>query len=149
MYAEERRLILRNAWGAAGHYRIKCAPLSRFKEETARAVVSRMKPLSLYHPALYWLRVWQKKTVPPDCLALFQQALRTPRRRSRASAISLPQTHLETHPQTRRLRPRPATQQSHQPQNRRRRYRQRHHRPRRTLLLLPPRRPPDFEARLR
>ena len=36
------------------------APLT-FKEETARAVVSRMKPLSLYHPALYWLRVWQKR----------------------------------------------------------------------------------------
>jgi len=35
--------------------------LSRFKEETAIAVVSRMKPLSLYHPALYWLRVWQKR----------------------------------------------------------------------------------------
>lgn len=39
----------------------KMRALSRFKEETAIAVVSRMKPLSLYHPALYWLRVWQKR----------------------------------------------------------------------------------------
>lgn len=33
----------------------------RLKEATASADVSRMKPLSLYHPALYWLRVWQKR----------------------------------------------------------------------------------------
>jgi vancomycin resistance protein VanW len=32
---------------------------SRMK--TAAAVLTRMKPLSLYHPALYWLRVWQKR----------------------------------------------------------------------------------------
>lgn len=29
--------------------------------KTASAVLTRMKPLSLYHPALYWLRVWQKR----------------------------------------------------------------------------------------
>jgi vancomycin resistance protein YoaR len=28
---------------------------------TAVAVLTRMKPLSLYHPALYWLHVWQKR----------------------------------------------------------------------------------------
>jgi len=34
---------------------------SRLKDDPAIAVASRMKPLSLYHPALYWLRVWQKR----------------------------------------------------------------------------------------
>lgn len=29
--------------------------------KTAASVLTRMKPLSLYHPALYWLRVWQKR----------------------------------------------------------------------------------------
>ena len=42
-------------------HRLNCAPLRCFKEETAPAVAPRMKPLSLYHPALYWLRVWQKR----------------------------------------------------------------------------------------
>jgi len=31
------------------------------RKKTAAAVLIRMKPLSLYHPALYWLRVWQKR----------------------------------------------------------------------------------------
>lgn len=46
---------------ARSGYRLECPPNSRFKEETAIAVAPRMKPLSLYHPALYWLRVWQKR----------------------------------------------------------------------------------------
>lgn len=33
----------------------------RIKEDNGLRRSPRMKPLSLYHPALYWLRVWQKR----------------------------------------------------------------------------------------
>jgi hypothetical protein len=80
-----------------------------------------------------------KKTVPPTGLALLPQAICCFGGRRIPIAIPLPQTHLQTDPQTRQLRSCLATQQSHQPETGRRFDGRRHHRPWRVFFILPPR----------